>query len=136
MMLVFIITGASIATLYTVKASIKGTGYLRERLERTYLADSGWQAVYGYMCARGLTQSSIDFRPEFGVANLPYNVSISDVRTVKRRVPGYSGELLGRDIALESWSQVGGTSSVIEPSKTEVLVFIGQAHVSGGYGNE
>jgi hypothetical protein len=105
-------------------------------LERTYLADGGWQAVYGYMCARGLTQEDIDFRPEFMAATLQYNVNIRDIRTVKRRISGYSGELLGRDIVLESWSNIDSMSSVVGSSQNEVLVFIGQAHVSGGYGNE
>jgi hypothetical protein len=136
MMLVFIITGASIATLYTVKASIKGTGYLRERLERTYLANGGWQAVYGYMCARGLTQEDVDFRPELRHDDLSYEVQITDVRTVKRRIPGYSGELLGRDIVLESSAVLDSPSGVGSNSSTNVLVFIGQAYVSGGYGNE
>lgn len=136
MMLIFIITGASIATLYTVTASIKGTGYLRERLQRYYIADGGWQAVYGYMCARGLTQRDIDFRPQYNDTGLLYRVFIHDIRTVKRRIPGYSGELLGRDIGLKSASQLGGTSDASIHATTEVLVFIAQAYGSGGYGNE
>lgn len=130
LMIMIIFTGASIATLYAVTASIKGTGYMRERLQRFYEADGGWQAVFSYMCDRAITQANTSFEDEYNNSALVYNVSIGDLRTVRRRVPGFSGELLGRDVYMESTDQQSSTAT------TQVLVFIGQTHVSGGYGNE
>lgn len=130
LMILVIFTGASIAAMYSVTASIKGTGYMRERLQRFYEADGGWQAVFSYMCDRAITQESTSFETEFNNSALPYNVTIGDLRTVRRRIPGYSGDLLGRDVFLSSTDQ----HSVV--ATTEVLVFIGQTHISGGYGNE
>ena len=135
LMLLILFTGVSMATLYSVTASIKGTGYMRERVQRFYQADGGWQAVYGYMCERSITNSRVqvgDFSAEFADTGLPYEVVVGDNRVVKRRVPGYSGELLGRDVELLGLVNEGG--SIV--AQTEVLVFIGQTHLTGGYGNE
>jgi len=133
LMLLILFTGVSVTTLYAVTASIKGTGYMRERIQRFYEADGGWQAVYGYMCERSLTNArDVDFSSEYDDASLAYEVVIGDTRVVKRRVPGYSGELLGRDVVLTSVD----TSTANATAKAEVLVFIGQTHLTGGYGNE
>ena len=133
LMLLILFTGVSMATLYSVTASIKGTGYMRERVQRFYEADGGWQAVYGYMCERSITNSRVgDFTAEYAATGLAYEVVIGDSRVVKRRVAGYSGELLGRDVVLVSVDTQSGDAV----AKTEVLVFIGQTHLTGGYGNE
>lgn len=130
LMILVIFTGASIAAMYSVTASIKGTGFMRERMQRFYEADGGWQAVFSYMCDRGITTASTSFETEYNNNALLYNVGISDLRTVKRQVPGYSGDLLGRDILLSSTDTHSGKAN------TEALVFVGQAQISGGYGNE
>lgn len=131
LMVLILFTGVSISTLYAVTASIKGTGYMRERVQTFYEADGGWQAVFGYMCERSLTNvRDADFASEYQGTALQYAVQIGDLRVAKRRVPGFSGELLGRDIVLTGEDIVSGKAFV------EVLVFIGQTQVSGGYGNE
>lgn len=134
LMILILFTGVSITTVYTVTASIKGTGYMRERIQRFYEADGGWQAVYGYMCERSLTNTrDADFSSEYNSPDLSYGVVIGDTRVVKRRVPGFSGELLGRDIVMTSVDLQDGAST---KAAAEVLVFIGQTHLTGGYGNE
>ena len=131
LMLLILFTGVSVTTLYAVTASIKGTGYMRERVQRFYAADGGWQAVFGYMCDRSLTNTrDFDFSSEYAGGSLQYGVVVGDTRVVKRRIPGYSGELLGRDVVMTSVDRETTTA------KAEVLVFIGQAHLTGGYGNE
>jgi len=133
LMILILFTGVSVATLYSVTASIKGTGYMRERIQRFYEADGGWQAVYGYMCQRSLTNTrDVDFSSEYLDLGLVYSVQVGDTRVVKRRIPGYSGELLGRDIVLTSVNSESGLAT----AAVEVLVFIGQTHLTGGYGNE
>ena len=133
LMILILFTGVSVTTLYAVTASIKGTGYMRERIQRFYEADGGWQAVYGYMCERSLTNiRDADFTAEYEASGLDYEVVVNDSRVVKRRVPGFSGELLGRDVVLTSVD----THSRAAIAKAEVLVFVGQAHLTGGYGNE
>jgi len=133
LMILILFTGVSVTTLYTVTDSIKGTGYMRDRIQHFYEADGGWQVVYGYMCERSLTnKSDVDFSAEYGGTGLAYGVTVGDSRVVKRRVAGYSGALLGRDIYLSSVD----TATTPATFGSEVLVFIGQAHLTGGYGNE
>jgi len=130
LMLLILFTGASLSTLYAVTASIKGTGYMRERLQTIYYADGGWLTVYGFMCEHALTQAKSSFTDEYANSALAYGVTITDLRVVKRKLPGYSGELLGRDVLLVSSDRKTGKA------EQDVLVFLGQTYLSGGYGNE
>lgn len=133
LMILILFTGVSVTTLYSVTASIKGTGYMRDRIQRFYEADGGWQVVYGYMCERSLTNTrDFDFSQEYAGIGLQYGVIVGDSRVVKRRVSGYSGALLGRDVELISTD----TATSPATARSDVLVFIGQTHLTGGYGNE
>ena len=141
LMVLILFTGASVTTLYAVTASIKGTGYMRHRVETFEWADGGLRTVYAYMCDRRWTQEAdlagtnllLENYMLNGVIQVQYRATLQDLRVTKRKVPGFSGDLLGREILITSRGWELSTSR--KGSVGEMLVFIAQGQVTG-YGNE
>ena len=137
LMVLILFTGASVTTLYAVTKNIKGTGYMRHRFETFEWAEGGLRTVFGDMCDHSLTQKTSNVNvlaEEFGLGEWQYKASLTDLRVVRRKVPGFHGELIGRDILIESqgWEVTTGKKGSIG----EMLVFIARTQVTSGYGNE